>query len=174
MGHKPPEKQPQWFAVSPRLARYRERLAAGTVNHAHAHKPAEGTPEYEAYRERLRAIGRMAGRKGIPHGWGGRRHELQRVREKARERAVGIVAMAIENDRVDPIIKDDEHARTAMEFLVSVVVAKDDAGKPAESTADRIKAAAQIARYTKARPATSVQADVCMTAEDWLLSLPVD
>lgn len=171
MGHKPPEKQPHWFPVSPALARYRQRLASGSVNHAQAHKPTEGTPEYEAYRERMSAMGRMAGRKGIPHGWGGRKHELQRVREAARTEARKIVATAIENDQMDPIIRDDENARTAMEYLVSVVSAQDSDGKPAESTADRIKAAAQIVRYTKVRPVTTVHANVRMTSEDWLASL---
>ena len=173
MGNRPPEKRPNVLPVSPKLAAYRRRLAEGTVKSKMAYRPPEGTPEYEAYRRHRAELGAKGSRKGIPHGWGGRKDELQRVREKAREKAKEIVAMAIENDQVDPIIKDDEHARTAMEFLVSVVVAQDDAGKPAESTADRIKAAAQVLQYTKTKPVTTVNATV-RTAEDWLASLSVD
>jgi len=170
MGHKPPQKRPNIFPVSPALARYRDRHTNGTVNHSLAHKPTEGTPEYEAYRDRMRSLGRLSGRTGIPHGWGGRRQELHLVREAARQKARDIVAGAIESDQVDTFIADNTNARTAMEYLVSVVVARDAHGMPAESTADRIKAAGQILQYTKAKPSVSGLAKV-QTAEDWLTAV---
>ena len=139
--------------------------------------------EHTAFREKHREVmkkawaeGKLAGgRRGVPDGWAGRKPELERAKARAAEEAKGILEQ-MEKDNLVTLPGDDEDAKLAREallFSISVVRAKSDDGtQEVYPLRDRIAAAGQVLRYTKAPPASTTKLQVS-TAEDFLNQLAV-
>lgn len=124
----------------------------------------------EGMRERMRrmnAEGRM-GRQGIPDGWGGRGEELKVIRARAKDEAHRIVQHMIKTEVIGQ--PEDPRAEEALEAMIAIVRAKDDAGVLANTARDRISAANTVLTFTKQKPAA--KADVSIRrAEDFLTAI---
>jgi hypothetical protein len=120
---------------------------------------------------RLKAEGRFPTRRGVPDGWGGRKHIAQELRAKAQAEAKEIVAFMVKNKMVE---SEDPRAEEALEAMIAIVRAKDEAmATPLYPPRDRIAAANTVLAYTKQKPATKTDLNV-RRAEDFLEAVAED
>ena len=106
-----------------------------------------------------REAGYMPTRKGVPDGWGGRKEEQRKLKEKAKKMARKTLGKLIEEGAIT-----EDSANEAI--LVALEIINDES----ESTGDRLKAIKIVTDCLKAKPTQKVDATIT-PAEAWLASL---
>ena len=99
---------------------------------------------------RLRAEGKALTRKGIPDGWAGRREDIKADEERARGEAAAAMKHLVERDC----------GLEAADGTAALLVALEIAMTRSIRGALRLKAAALVAEYTKAKPLKTVEVAV--------------
>ena len=119
---------------------------------------------------RLRDMGCLPTRRGIPDGFGGQKDLVLELRAKAKAEAKEIVQYMKKQNMID----DDPRAEEALEAMIGIVRAKDDKmNVPLYRASDRISAAKVVLDFTKQKPASKVDATVTK-AEDFLAAVVAD
>lgn len=120
---------------------------------------------------KLKEMGCLPTRRGIPDGFGGRKEEVLQMRAKAHKEAKEIVRYMREKDL---IASEDPRAEEALEAMIGIVRAKDEQmDAPLYRANERISAAKVVLDFTKQRPTSKVDA-VVTRAEDFLAVVVAD